>query len=532
MANKNLFVAATKNNQPAADTTNNAGGKAYSMPAKIKIANICCTGCFNDTFYVSAKTQLDSLLELCKQINDYEFLCKLAIYSRTNAYMKDMPSFLLAYLCANIKTPEQMHLFKTTFFKVCDNIKMIRNFVQIIRSGVVGRKSLGTMPKRLICDWLNSKNDEALFRMSIGNDPSMSDVLKLTHPKPATPTREALYGYLTGNKYNMEMLPNLVKEFEIFKQTLDSHQIPNVPFEMLTALNLSPECWKAIAVNASWTATRMNLNTFQRHGVFDDNKITKQIINKLTNETLIRNAKVFPYQLLTAANNIGEALPLKIKNALQDAIEIAVDNVPQIDGEVIVCIDVSGSMTTPVTGNRGTATSSVSCVDVAALFGSVMLRKNPNCTTVIPFDTAVRLDVSINPKDSIMTNANKLSVHGGGTNCTVPLEWMNSRKAQADLVIFVSDNESWVDGGYPGRHNNKTNFMNQWNLFKKNNPQARLVTIDLVPNSTSQTSPSKDILQIGGFSDTVFDTIKAFYENKNNDPTFWVKYIEETVIIE
>ena len=27
---------------------------------------------------------------------------------------------------------------------------MLRNFVQIMRSGVVGRKSLGTLPKRLV----------------------------------------------------------------------------------------------------------------------------------------------------------------------------------------------------------------------------------------------------------------------------------------------------------------------------------------------------------------------------------------------
>ena len=33
---------------------------------------------------------------------------------------------------------------------------MLRNFVQIIRSGVVGRKSLGTTPKRLVRGWFEA----------------------------------------------------------------------------------------------------------------------------------------------------------------------------------------------------------------------------------------------------------------------------------------------------------------------------------------------------------------------------------------
>jgi 60 kDa SS-A/Ro ribonucleoprotein len=45
-----------------------------------------------------------------------------------------------------------------------------------------------------------------------------------------------------------------------------------------------------------------------------------------------------------------------------------------------------------------------------------------------------------------MSNAEKLaSIGGGGTNCAAPLAQLNARKAIADLVVLVSDNESWVD---------------------------------------------------------------------------------------
>lgn len=66
-----------------------------------------------------------------------------------------------------------------------------RNFVQILRSGVVGRKSLGSRPKRLVQGWLNSRTDAQLLRASVGNDPSLADVLKMVRPKPETPERAA-----------------------------------------------------------------------------------------------------------------------------------------------------------------------------------------------------------------------------------------------------------------------------------------------------------------------------------------------------
>ena len=50
-------------------------------------------------------------------------------------------------------------------------------------------------------------------------------------------------------------------------------------------------------------------------------------------------------------------MPREVREALQDAMEIAIANVPAIDGKVYVCPDVSGSMHSPVTGHRKGATT-------------------------------------------------------------------------------------------------------------------------------------------------------------------------------
>ena len=49
--------------------------------------------------------------------------------------------------------------------------------------------------------------------------------------------REALYGYLIGTEVDAAKLPPLVRAFEAFKKG-ETRDVPDVPFEMLTALPL------------------------------------------------------------------------------------------------------------------------------------------------------------------------------------------------------------------------------------------------------------------------------------------------------
>ena len=43
------------------------------------------------------------------------------------------------------------------------------------------------------------------------------------------------------------------------------------------------------------------------------------------------------------------------------------------------------------------------------------------------------------------------------------------------------------------------------------NPKARLVCIDLQPYSTTQAPERDDILNVGGFSDAVFNVVSSFF---------------------
>lgn len=517
MANVNLFRTIPGPQLPQATATNEAGGVAYAMTAPHALAQYAATGCLNGTFYADAEEQLATVLQLTRECEP-EFIARTALYARERGYMKDMPALLCAVL--SVRSPG---LLAEIFERVIDSAKMLRNFVQIMRSGVTGRKSLGTLPKRLILQWLERQSDEQLFCGSVGSQPSLADIIRMVHPRPATASREALYAYLLGRSCSRELLPEIVRQYEDFKslENSEGHAVPAVPFQMLTSLPLTKTHWKQIARNASWTTTRMNINTFLRHGVFEDPDLTREIANRLRRSELIERSRVFPYQLLTAARSLSDAVPAEIRLALQEAMEVAIRNVPRVAGKIFVLPDISGSMQSPVTGVRKGSTTAARCIDVASLVAAALMRRNPE-TVVVPFSDKVTL-CELNPMDSVMTNAEKLvNLPSGGTNCSLPLRYLNERNAKGDLIVYVSDNESWVDSGRTTSTSTET--MKQWAIFRKRNPKARLICIDIQPYGTTQAKESSEIVNIGGFSDHVFQLIAEIAAGRFGE-NHWVNEI-------
>ena len=516
MANTTLFQS-IKNRLIKTDTYNEAGGIAYTLTPKQQLAQLAATGCLNNTYYADAQSQLDQVLKLAESL-DAEFIAKTAVYARQKGFMKDMPALLLAVLAQ-----KDVNMLARVFDQVVDNGKMLRNFAQIIRSGAVGRKSFGNRPKKLMQTWLLTATEKQLLNAAVGNSPSLADVVKMVHPKPREAWRAAWFAWLIGKPYDREALPPITRAFEDYKQSREG-ELPNVPFQMLTALDLNSGDWAQIACNGSWQQVRQNLNTFLRHEVFAKSKNIKMVAEKLRDETAIARARVLPYQLLTAYQATSNQMPFEICEALQDAMETAVQNVPVIQGKVVVCPDVSGSMHSSVTGYRGSAISKTRCIDIAALVSAAMLRTNPQAR-VIPFEQ-ITVNVKLNPRDSIMTNAEKLAnIGGGGTACSAPLAMLNREKADVDLVVIVSDNESWADDSQ--RWGGKTSLMKEWDILKRRCPEAKLVCLDIQPYTKAQARNRHDILNIGGFSDQVFSLIGSFAE-RGMGTDFWVEEIEKT----
>ncbi len=507
--NNKLFSSTPGGLIPPTNAKNLAGGVAYNRTPEESLAQLAATGCFGDTFYASAEDQLQQLLDVAAKCQP-EWIAKCAIYARQRGLMKDMPAVLTAVLAAR-----DIPLFKRVFPKTIDNVKMLRNFVQTIRSGVVGRKSFGSAVKARIRSWLDSRSEEALFHASIGDKPSLADIIKMVHPKPRTEVRRLMYAYLIGKPVAaLGLLPEVVQQFEALKLGLEA-ELPDINFQFLSTLNLSTEQWALIAQRASWTTLRMNLNTFQRHGVFDNIEVLGKVIERMRNVDEIKRAKPMPHQLFAAFMNLAPEVPAGIKMGIAQGLEIALSNVPKLPPRTVIGVDVSGSMSSPWSGQRGTKDSNIRCVDIAALFAVAVLRTTPTAR-LVAFDTTAhkgQLGGSLGEAAAALAR-----LGGGGTDCSIPLRIAAEQKEPVDAVILVSDNESWF-----GNANTKhTSVMAAFRQLQRKNPEVKLVCIDLTPNATTQVvTADKNILNVGGFSDAVFDVVSGFL----NNATSWMDIV-------
>jgi 60 kDa SS-A/Ro ribonucleoprotein len=153
MVNKSLF-ASMLGRLPKANTVNEAGGRAYKLEPKHAMAQVAATGTFGNAFYSTAETQLDEVLKLIDEVDDNQYLAKLALYAREKAFMKDMPAALLVAL--SVRDTELMH---RVFDRVVDNGRVLRTVFQMIRSGQFKNKA--RTRAALVCRALCSERSSA-----------------------------------------------------------------------------------------------------------------------------------------------------------------------------------------------------------------------------------------------------------------------------------------------------------------------------------------------------------------------------------
>lgn len=514
MANKSVFASLKGRLLPKATALNAAGAHAYDLGARHRLAQLAMTGTFGGGFYQDAQVEVAALVAAASAVEP-RFLAQTAVHVRDKGHMKDTPALLLAVLAS--RDPA---LFALVFPRVVTSGRMLRTFVQILRSGQTGRKSLGSRPKAMVQGWLNAATDAQLLAASVGNDPSLADVIRMVHPKPETAQRAAFYAWAIGKPVDAAALPGVVRDLLAFRAGV-TDIVPDVPFQMLADLPLTPAQWAEVARRGSWQMLRQGLNMLHRKGAFADPETVKHVAGVLRDPARIAAARALPYQLLATLTALDPAVDAALREALHDAMEQSVGQVSRFKGSVAVCPDVSGSMASPVTGFRKGATSAVRCIDVAALVAAAVLRKNPGAR-VLPFEVGVR-EVRLEARDTILTNAARLAaLGGGGTNCSAPLAALNSARQAPDLVIFVSDNQSWVDDRQGGQG---TAMMAEWSRLKARNKAAKLVCIDIQPYGTSQAAEREDVLNVGGFSDAVFAQIADFAAGRMG-PDHWVGQIE------
>lgn len=452
-------------------TVNFAGGQAYSQTPELELVSILLTSFANDQFYRSANDTFDRLKELICVCNK-QFVAQAAVYARTQFGMRSITHVVASELAKHISGEKwAKDFYKSIIYRPDD-------MMEIVSYHTSKNGKLPNSIKKGFAKAFDKFDAYALAKYrGEGKVFKLIDIVNLVHPIPIEKNTEAINALVKGK----------LKSFDTWETELSKAGQTSANEE--EKAEFKKDVWiKLIREHKlGYFALLRNL----RNIIEQSPEVIDEAIETLTNEKIIKKSLVLPFRFISAFEEIQKLTQGKIVRdvliALNKAVDIAVNNVPKFDGDTLVVLDVSGSMT----GKPAI---------IGSLFSAVLIKSN-NADFIVFSDNAKY--VNVNPMDSTITIANSIRFASGGTNFKSIFQTANKKY---NRVIILSDMQGWI--GY-------TTPMQEYNEWKKiTGANPFIYSFDLNSYGSMQ-FPEPNVFCMAGFSEKIFEAMKLLETDKN-----------------
>ena len=457
-------------------TENLAGGQAYAQSNELALVSLLLTSFVNDQFYKNAQTTLADLKKLSEKIKDKEFVAKSAIYARDKFGMRSVTHALAAELTSQLNGAEWGKDFYNKVVVRVDDMTEILSYYLAYKTEKNNPKFPNSLKKGFAKAFDKFDGYQLAKYKGENKEVKLVDIVNLVHPVPTMRNKEALESLIKGELKNTQTWES---KLSAVGQQAESEE---------DLAELKSNVWSELieTKKIGYFALLRNL----RNIITQSPQSVKVACEMLVDERLIKNSRVLPFRFATAydeINKIGSSKEVRdVLMAINQALEVSIHNVPKFDGETLLVMDVSGSMS-------GRAS------EIASLFGAVLAKAN-NCD-VMTFATNADYK-SYNPMDSVMSIRSSFRYSGGGTNFKSIFQKANKKY---DRIIILSDMQGWV--GY-------TSPASEFKSYKsKFGANPFVYSWDLAGYSTLQ-FPEQNVFALAGFSDKVFDIMKMMELDK------------------
>jgi 60 kDa SS-A/Ro ribonucleoprotein len=409
-----------------------------------------------------------------------------------------------------------------------------------------GRRGWSRGLRKAVAKWYDDRPvDELAYQLvkyRARHEFTHRDVLRLAHPNgdDDRERRQALYAWAATKPHEAATLPSIVRTYEAAKSaTTDDDRLglaATLPREALPTEWLNdPHVWESLlhagesGNGMPATALLRNLANLSKHGVLvADSPATELVAKRLEDGAQLRAARVHPIAIYLAAatyasgrgvKGSGTWAPVgKIVNALDRAFELAFANVRPTGKRVLVAVDVSGSMAGPQVAN-----TTLTAAKVASAMAFVTAKTEP-WSDIIGFDwapgkgryasyaaypTAAGRSSSgiyayeIAPDERLRDFQARFATPGGGTDCSLPLQYAIDRGKDLDAIVIFTDNETWAGDRHPQA------VLETYR--KRVRHRVKVVVAAVTATARTIADPEdRDVLQIAGFSADVPTVINDF----------------------
>jgi polyhydroxyalkanoate synthesis regulator phasin len=452
------------NSIPKPDTTNLQGFEAYSIENWLRLISLLNTSKLENQYYRSESEtmkELKSLVDVCGKEDPY-FVAQCIVYSRCiGEGMRSINHLGAVYLAPYMSGKDWSKRFFSgwdkksqkggTVFRPDDMSEMVSCFTAI------NGKSITNSMKKGFASTLEKLDTYSLLKYKS----SILDLFNLVHPKQenssaivefegkVVPTFEAIVkGYnVSADTWEVaqsdagQVVAQAVREGKI--STEEAKQV-------LT--EAKAENWKGLLTENKLgiLAAVRNIRNIMLNK--PDSDTIDKLCSLLSDEVVIRNGKVMPYQL-DMANEVliaefNDSNSRKISKALLDGYEKSIPNLAELlTGNNLVMIDMSGSMGTKVSDPKRKTNFQSTCMTKASLIG-MTIAKAVNAD-VIRFGSDAEY-VNYNPNSDVFTLSKSILRSMGGTSLHQAWAEAQSSGRKYDRVFILSDNECNVGSTYDG----------------------------------------------------------------------------------
>lgn len=531
--------------QEAKMAKNFMGEDAYVLSDKEALTSMVMTTFLADSYYVPESGLLDKIISLVEKCG-HEFTAKLALYARTRGNLRSVSHLLAALVCRDKSHPAWLKSFYEHIVLRPDDISEILACYSKLNGELLSNGKLRKIPnamKKGFRTVLSSLSPYQIDKYKMnGKALSLVDIVNLIHPVPSDKNREAyrrlMHGESLDGTYDAKILE---KEMSETGKNASNEQ------ELILAKH------DAIKSVLDSGMPVMNLLRNLRNIMLYTPDLVDDAIKQLVNHDKIVNSKLLPFRFMSAYDVIDkmeiedysisensstkikfesdiarmdastlDMLKSKVLKAIEDAMSMSCENVPELEGNCAILIDHSGSVRGDCGGSSVVSPwSNVRTAHIGNLFGSIVAFKQKDVYIGMFGDRLVspKIDRSMGLLEFNKKTYDEGNECGGCTENGLYtfLKHVIAEKKHVDNFIVFSDMEigDGGEGGWDHTSNSGIKFKDLFKEFRKINPGCLTVCCNIRAQSgTSVFNPNLKILNVSGWSNNIFDVISMYKAGK------------------
>jgi 60 kDa SS-A/Ro ribonucleoprotein len=520
---------------------NSDTGYAWPVDAWVRLDRFLVLGSEGGTFYIAERklTQENATaVRACIAEDGVRVVRRTVEISESGRAPKNDPALFVLAMAAGLGDDATRAEALGALHRVARTGTHLFHWLQYVKAF----RGWGRGVRKAVGRWYTAKSPDdlayQLLKYQSRDGWAHRDALRLAHPKAPSYEHDVLFRYVTkgwdalagsnalrtevGGRLETiqavrEMSPiDAARAIRVYRLTREM-----VPTELLAHTAV----WEALLDRMPLTALVRNLGVMSKVGLLvPGSDAVRTVVGRLGDREALRAARIHPLAVLAAMKTYAQGRGMKgqgkwdpvsqVVDALDGAFYLSFENAPSTGKRVMLALDVSGSMASPVS-----AMPYLSCREASAAMAMVTAAVEPehrivaftrgsspsmySATHGSQYDTGLS-PLAISPRQRLDDVVRSITgIPFGGTDCALPMVEALKQRWAVDTFVVYTDSETWAGNIHPAQA--LRNYRERMGIA------AKLVVVAMTSNGFTIADPADaGMLDVVGFDAATPNVISEF----------------------